>query len=344
MTLAVSPGMRLRTSLASATCLAFLVASSRDAAACSDTGLGDKDHAYAAPGNGTTVPANVGSLFFHPASNCPLGNVDQVTLVDAAGSAVPFTTTPLAGTEALIVPTTPLTAGATYKLRYLDAFGDIGCLATPVAVENVFTVGAAASAPTAVGTATYSTATDGDAGSWSSCGPPPHREVTATLAFTPSDSLRPYAAVVRYETLVDGVAWRSTRFGSLIDTDVPGSSFQGRFDRLVSWCELGGALAPGAHAVEIRATIEGGRVPSPPPLKLTVELSCGSAPGDAAPGDGSPGDAAADAGSSGAPEAAAASDTGCSLAYGAIGATGTGAVGVFVAALAFVRRRTRRTR
>lgn len=281
----------------------------------------------------------------------------DVQLFDADGEPVTGALTK-AGYRTYFAPAAPLSVG-TYTLRYPSHAPDDA--SPPSALESVFTVTAARALPTTTGTLTVAATDRATRSVTTSAGSCVEEADVAMvrLALEPDAGLAPYAAVVAWETKVDGHYWYQG-LGTLDASEGARTVLN-----LFTACDGGGTqhrddgLAPGVHDVELTPTVVGSTA-TIAPAKLRVTVSCGADngtvhpaavddAGDAEDDGAGPGDGetigtpapAADASAAGATDA---SDSGCSASPGARGPSTLASLAVAAVAVAVARRRPRRAR
>lgn len=256
---ALTEQVLLRLALGAACCASF---APRVASACgSSRCLWD----YVAPETGAKIPANAPALVVSAREG------DQVILLDAFGTPIPFTT---AGTvlERLIVPDRPLPASAvTLEVQRSACLGE-GALA------HRFEVVAATPLPTAAGTV----AVEHNRGTVLA----PHtaaclKETQAAWArveLKPSPELVPFLPLSRVTVTVDGNTWARGRFGVLGADET--FRHQRRVDQIFASCEEQDpgisehdqGIAQGKHRGELTVELPGA---APlPPVPFEFELSC----------------------------------------------------------------------
>lgn len=232
------------------------------------------------------MPANVPAFAWWsgPSSDfgCPsvTAGPDDVRLVRlTAGGDVPLGVLVEGDAAGYIVrPQTPLAPGERYRL-----VGGSLCTQTerfgPSARSVTFETGARAPLPSSLGVVVAGSPQQGMIpvqslrGSCSAAVFAAAVEVTARL----STEAQPWAAMLSYETLVDGVVWTHRR--SLCQSTEHGESPFGRGrDVVYAVCESADpsverTLSPGAHTVQFRATLAGVAAPIVT-APLTVDLRC----------------------------------------------------------------------
>ena len=232
----------------------------------------------------------------------------QVHLYTAAKTEVPLTVGPVEGGYLKVVPTSPLTVGASYELQF-ESFCGYGPY--PPQGPIAFTVTPAAPLPTELGVAsTAPTSTAKDLGT---------TQFTITASYTLHASMKPWVAAYRF-----GVAFDDRPIETKVTLSANGDVAQ---VTAKGWCDEASAAKP-KHSVVLRA-----RLPFATTLETApsvVEFAC-PAPKFTTPPQTTPVIPSPSATASGAPSAptttTTTTDGGCSLAA-------TGAVAPPFAALA----------
>ena len=236
---------------------------------------------FLTPGDAATVPANLPAIHWRPmyAFDGTASDPAKVKLATAGGTALAMTATKIANGDYLLVPDQSLVAGTDYVLRDGNTCGDL------LGPTSTFTAAPAAPLPTALGALTASAqgiAALGVETTSGSCSVQVEADQSLVDLALSADAL-PWRDAFHFETLADGIAWSPQ--SSINSPNPPGTSWRGRAaDRVYTVCSspddsLSPGLAPGPHAITMRATLPG----SPTTLEtaaVTVELACGVTPPD----------------------------------------------------------------
>lgn len=242
-----------------------------------------------APPTGAIIPSNAPALFFDPARvlDRPATGAADVTLLDGAGMAVPMDaltdpqfTGGVQGSPYLLIPRTPLTPSASYRLRFsAPCGGDKQDGGVPL-TEQAFTTSAAVPQPATAGDlkiAPQRTQTITVSTRRGSC---VYDIVASTAAFElqPSEELKPWLPLARFTTTVDGILWASTGYGA----DPAASATYRGVETVFAACPPSdpsddSGLSLGPHHVELQVHIAGATT-DPPPLSVEVNLTCPDAP------------------------------------------------------------------
>ncbi|HVK72913.1 MAG TPA: hypothetical protein VM734_06315 [Kofleriaceae bacterium] len=241
--------------LAVATTVVVAALASRPADACSPPVCSP---GFFVPDDGAVVPANLPGLYWRPSVQ---GGAEPslVTLApdDQPAAPIALTATALAGGDYLLVPEAALVPGVRYTITDANA-------CPPSGAERVarFTAGPVAPLPTQLGTLTATAEPDESISI-------PHGaacsvnvvSATASIELSLGADAAPWRDVLHYQTLVDARIWRPR--DSVISYVAPGASWRGRArDLLYTTCvqdpdHSAGSLEPGAHEVEMTATLPG---------------------------------------------------------------------------------------
>jgi hypothetical protein len=236
------------------------------------------------------VPANVPALYWRPMSGYELtADPNNVVLATAADptTAIPFTATPLANGDFLIVPDAPLARGS-YVIVDHTQCEDFN-LPGPSAA---FAVEAAMPLPTTLVPLIASPSRLEQIDVESRLGACSAQVMVATsvVELAPTFVKDPWFDALHFETLVDGNPW--TYRSGLTLNPPPGESPLGRGrDRVFSVCATTdptvSGLAEGKHVVTMRATLPGSTlVVMSEPLEVTLRCVMTGDPTGDPPGSG----------------------------------------------------------
>ncbi|MBX3216874.1 MAG: hypothetical protein KF850_32875 [Labilithrix sp.] len=301
-----------------------------------------------APRTGESLPASAPGIVVRGEEGIDLRLFDAADEPVAGGLAK-------AGYRTYFAPTAPLAPGS-YTLRYSSHGPDDAD--PPLTLESVFTVTPSRALPTSTGMLTVVATDRATRSVMTSSGSCVEEADVAMvrLALEPDAGLAPYAAVVAWETKVDGHHWQQG-LGTLAGSDGVRTVLN-----LFTACDGGGSqfrdngVKAGAHDVELTPIVVGSAA-TIAPAKLRVTVSCGPDNGAVHPatvdddaavdegagvGDGERIGTAAPAAEPPASRAADASDSGCSTAPGDRRPSMLASLAAVALALAVTRRRRSR--
>lgn len=283
----------MRAPLVVAAASAALLCAPHPADACSALPCID---AYTYPAEGEVIPSNAPALVYRGSAIFPEAP-PPVELTDANGTPVPFV---LAESGVglgswSVTPAAPLAEGA-YTLSSEEA-----CFGEPGGVETTFRVGPPAMLPTQLGNLAGVDARTGalEIEASAQCSERVST-VSIPLELTLDAGAAPWAPLLMYRTVVDGLPWRPKSAAPQV---LPvGGSWRGRgVDEIYAHCEplpAGTAnygLTEGEHTVVMEATLPGtSLLLQSPPLQVTLRCPTGGIDAGAAPdasftSDGGPG-------------------------------------------------------
>ncbi len=222
------------------------------------------------PAELSTVPANAPAFLFK-ASHNHLSNeapdASGIKLLNAEGQVVPVDIAAVSpgSRDFLVKPQSALTPGQAYTVKFPDL-----CTATEK-VLNI-TAGVSAELPTALGTATFAGHRVGTLNVPTSSGSCTAnvQAAMAKISLTPTPQLRAYLALSSFRATVAG------QTTPLVNHKPPTADGPLEFE-VHSTCTTSDSfaamgLAPGAHTVQLHATLPGASAPTP--AVVDVLLTC----------------------------------------------------------------------
>lgn len=298
------------------------------------------------PQAGATIPANATGVSVFEGINRgePSPAMSLTKTSGGATTAVAFTILDGGSQKKILSPDEGFEIGARYDVSVGST-----CLSGGTTATSQFTVGAAAPKPTSLGTLRIGS-TGVKALNVSSGGRCTEviSAAQAEIELGLSAGATPWAAMLRYETYVDGEFW-AARADATMQLHPAGSWVGIGKDLVYSACGnpvgVAQGVSPGRHQVLLRAYLPGNDTTSLDSNTVEIDLSCGapSVPpsldaGTTTPGPITVGDAAVDDTTSYRPNDSVKS-SGCSAAPGSTGPSGMAVLGFGLVALSIVARR-----